>query len=255
MPSRRAVVALLVVGVVLLPGPGYAVAFDELNGPERTRSPSGYVATPIDASNDTVVAEQYAASLAFQPANLEHRYLAEQYRRPNETKEVLLTAIAEGAATTSDSEVVADLREVVGRHHLLTNRWETYYVVSVTRSGDETTVFAREANATTIAEIARDEYLVRYEELSASKRATFEKIRNATRSEEEYGYRPWNTENAPEPPLMVERNGTTYAVSTGVHVDDFGPSIYVFVGLAASALGVICLVGSGLLALYLRITG
>lgn len=87
-PQRAALVALLV-GAVLLPGPAYAVGLDRLDGPEQHRSPTGYVATPIDAENDSVLAGQYGSTVAFRPQGLEYRHITDDHRAPNKTQRVL----------------------------------------------------------------------------------------------------------------------------------------------------------------------
>jgi hypothetical protein len=236
MSPNRTARALLLVGMLLVPAPAYAVGLEALDGPDRHRVPNGYVATPIDASNDSLLAEQYASRLAFQPEDTRLPYVAEELRAPNATRRTLETAIRNGTATVDSPAVRADVAEIRRNHTFLTLSWDDYHAFSLSSGVVET---AR-ANDSEVAAAVRDELVVEYENLSAAERATFRKIRNATASEEAYDYRPWSDEPVPERPI-VERDGTFYAVEAASVTDDFNLPDGLFLGFVASAVGLFCL--------------
>lgn len=252
MPSRSTALALLVVGLVLLPGPLYASALDRLGGPERHRVPSGYVATPIDASNDSVLAERYVDRLAYRPQTLSYGYHADDYRAPNRTRRVLERALRASPARSADDAVRSDLRKIERNHSFLTLDYDDYYRLSVTTDDGSATVRANRSTDAEIAGVVRDRLVIEYGDLSPAERRTFRKIRNATESAEEYDYRPWSDEPLPDRPI-VRKNGTHYAVSSASVSDDFGPSTGVFLGFLGSLVGVGCLLASGFVALHVRL--
>lgn len=252
MPSRSTLLALLVVGLLLLPGPMYAVAIDRLDGPERHRVPSGYVATPINASNDSALAERYANHLAYRPRTLSASYNADDYRAPNRTRRLLERAVQDGSATTDDDATRSDLARLERNYSLLTLDYDEYYAFSVAASDGTATVRANRSTDAEIAGVVRDELVVAFRDLSPAERRTVRKIRNATESEETYDYRPWSDEPVPDRPI-VRKNGTHYAISSATVTDDFGPSTGVLFGFLGSLVGVACLVGAGLVALYARV--
>lgn len=249
-PQRTALIALLV-GAVLLPGPAYAVGLDRLDGPEQHRSPTGYVATPIDAENDSVLADQYGSDVAFRTEGLEYRHIATDYRAPNETQRVLERAIRNGTATTSTRAVHDDIQRLRANHTLLTLSFDAYYTYSVSETEDGVTVETSQANDSAVASVVRDELIVDYEALPADERETFRKIRNATESEEAYDYRPWSDEPVPEQPI-VQRDGSYYAIEVASQTDDFDFPPGFFLGFVASGLGILSLLASGGLWLYGR---
>jgi hypothetical protein len=245
--TSRVALALLVVGVVLLPGPAYAIGLDRLDGPDRHRISTGYVATPIDASNDSLLAERYAGRLALRTESLQYRHVATDYRAPNRTRQVLERAIRNGTATAETSAVRSDLRRLARNETFLTVDDDAYYALSVS-SGTVETSRATDAE---IAAAVRDELVVDYGRLPAAERRTFGKIRNTTISSERGDYRPWSDEPVPDEPI-VERDGTHYAVHVRSHTDDFGFPDGLLVGVAASLVGVTSLLGSGVVWLYGR---
>jgi hypothetical protein len=251
MSPNRAALALLVVGLVLLPGPAYAFGLDRLDGPDRYRSSAGYVATPIEAENDTVLAERYAAGVTFRTPSLKYRHVAEEHRAPNETRRVLERAIRAGSTTTDSPAVREDLRRIQRNHSFVTVSYDAYYTYSTSTDGDVTTVETTRANDSEIAAVVRENRIVDYEDLSEDEQETFRKIREATESEEQYDYRPWSDEPVPERPI-VERNGTYYAVEVASHTDDFNFPDGLFLGLAASGVGIVLLLSSGVVGLYGR---
>lgn len=252
MASRSPALVLLVLGLVLLPGPMYGAAFDRLEGPERHRAPTGYVATPIDAANDSVLAGRYAHHVSFQSSDLQYRHVADDHRAPNRTRRVLERAIRRGEAATGDDAVRSDLRRIERNHTFLTIEYDEYYQFSVAESDGATTLRTTRATDAEIASAIRDEIVVGYADLPPAERQTFRKIRNAT--EADSAYRPWSDEPVPEQTL-VRANGTYYDVEGMSHFDDFGPSRAVLYGFLASLVGVGCLLAGGLFALHAWLSG
>ncbi|MFC7097085.1 hypothetical protein [Halobaculum marinum] len=236
MPSDRTALVLVFVGLLLLPGPAYAFALDAADGPERYRSSAGYAATPIDYENDTVLAEQYAASLTFRPESFQYRHVRDDFRAPNRTREVLETAMATGSATVDSDAVAADVRQLRRNYSFLSAEYDTYHAFTLA-DGEVTTTVANESD---VAAAVREELVVSYDDLSPAEQQTFRKIRNATESDDAFAYRPWNDEPVPDDPI-VERDGTYYAVEAVSHTDDFGFPEGTFVGLVASAVGIVAL--------------
>lgn len=253
MPSRSTALALLVVGLLLLPGPMYAVAFDRFDGTERHRVPSGYVAEPINASDDAVLGERYANHLALRPRTLSARYSADDYRAPNRTRRLLERAVRNGSAATSDDAIRSDLARLERNYSLLTLEYDEYYAFSAVTSDGTATVRANRSTDAEIADVVRDELVVSFRDLSPAERRTVRKIRNATESEAAYDYRPWSDEPVPDRPI-VRMNGTHYAIEKATVTDEFGPSTGILFGFLGSLVGAGCLVGAGLVALYARVS-
>lgn len=254
MSPKRAALALLVVGLVLLPGPAYAFGLDRLDGSDRHRTSAGYVATPIDAENDTMLAERYASGVTFRTPAFQYRHVAEDYRAPNETRRVLEQAIQNGTATTDSAAVREDLRRLQRNHSFVTISYDAYYTYTSTSSGATTTVETTRANDSEIAAVIREKRIVAYEHLSDDEQETFRKIREATESEDQYDYRPWSDEPIPERPI-VERGGTYYAVEVASHTDDFNFPPGLFLGVIASGVGLLSLLAAGAVWLYGRYRG
>lgn len=251
MSPRRAALLLLLVGAVLLPGPAYTVGLERLDGPERYRSSAGYEAAPIDASNDRLLVDRYGSRVSFWVEGLAYRHVAHDYRVPNRTRRVLDRALRTGTATTDDGAVGADLRRLARNYSFLTGPDGERYSYAVPSSGGTTAVETERTNDSAVAAAVREESVVDYDDLPPAERRTFDRIRNATRSEEEFGYRPWSGEPVPEAPI-VARNGTHYAVGVVVHVDDFDLPDGLLLGVAGSGVGVFCLFASGVVYLASR---
>lgn len=254
MASNRFALALLVVGLLLLPGPLYADAVADATAPERHRMSTGYVAEPIAAGNDSVLVERYAGRVSFRSERLAYRHVADDYRAPNRTRRTLDRAIREGTATASDADVAADLRALEGDYSLLSVDYERYYAFAVTGRGANATVRTSRADDAEIAAVVREKLVASYGDLPAAERATFREIRNATASEDAYDYRPWSDEPVPDPPI-IERDGTYYAVSAASVTDEFGPSGGVLLGFAGTLAGVGCLLAAGCVRLVGRFRG
>lgn len=251
MSPKRAALALLLVGLVLLPGPAYAIGLDHLDGEDRHRSSAGYVATSIEAENDSVLADRYASEVTFRTQGLDYRHIADDYRAPNETRRVLERAIRNGTATTSTPAVHDDVQQLEQNDTFLTISYDGYYTYSVSSNGDTTTVQTSRANDSEIAAVVRDELIVDYQSLSDDERETFRKIRNATESEQQYDYRPWSDEPVPEEPIVAQ-DGRYYAIEVASHTDDFNFPEGLFLGFAASGLAIVLLLASGGVWLYGR---
>lgn len=245
-PNRPAVV-LAVVGLLCLPGPAYVFALDNLTEPDRYRVSAGYVADPIDAESDALLADRYAVHLTFQPEDMQYRHVSDEYRRPNETRDALERAIQEGQATVTDPDVARDLRRLERNHTYLSPEYDRYYDYRLVETDDGARLEAERASDDEIAATVRERLVVEYGELTPAERETFRKIRNATVNDDDY--RPWSDEPVPEEPI-VERDGTYYAVEVYSHTDDFDFPDGVVFGVVASFLGVVCLLGSGGIAAY-----
>ncbi|SFL38991.1 hypothetical protein SAMN04487950_3595 [Halogranum rubrum] len=254
MNYRRTALALLVVGVLLTPSVGYVFALDDVTGPDRYRSSSGYVATPVDASNDTFLADRYASRVTFRADSLRYRHVATDYDAPNATRRVLADAVDTGRATTRNDSVRADLAAIDDEYPFVTNdsTRDGVYDLRLSTEAETTVVRTTRANDSVIADVVRRDLSVSYESLPPAEQATFDAIRNAT-EHGEFGYRLWSDEPVPDAPL-VEKQGTTYAVWVNLHVDDFNFPDGLLFGLVASALGVVSLVAAGLVAVvgYVR---
>ncbi|MFB6156149.1 MAG: hypothetical protein ABEJ22_09655 [Haloferacaceae archaeon] len=252
MDIRRAALVLAVVGVVLLPGVGYVYAYDSLDGPQPHREPTSYVTEPMDVSNDTVMADRYGGDVAFFVPQLEYRHVGGDFRARNETREVLVRAMETGNATTTNESVSADLQSIRRNYSFVDGGHDGFYRLSLSVDGGQTVVTATPANDTAVAAEAREEVVVAYDSLSPEERRTFEKIRDAS-GEDAFGYRPWSNESVPYPPTVVEEGGEHYAVVAYAHVDDFNFPDGVVLGVAASGLGVLSLLGAGVLGLVLAV--
>lgn len=252
MSRYRVVLALLVVGLVLLPGPAYAIWLDQLDGPDRHRSSAGYVAEPIDVGNDSLVTDRYAVHLTFRPEGMEYRHVADDYRAPNRTRRVLERSIRNGTATTDDPSVRGDLRRLERNYTYLALSYDVYYAYSVSTSATATTVETTRANDSEIAAAVREELVVPYGDLSTAEQRTFRKIRNATTSDDEYAYRPWSDEPVPGAEI-VERDGTHYDLRVASNTDDFDFPDGLFLGIVASLVGIVSLLASGGVWLYGRV--
>jgi len=254
MSSNRAALVLFLIGLVLLPGPAYAVGLDRLDGPDRYRISTGYQTTPVDISNDSVLAEEYRFGLEFLPEDMRFRYIAEDYQAPNQTRRVLEWAIRNGSATTEDQAVQADLQQLQRTHPLLTLSYEVYYEYSLSSTDGTTTIETTRANDSRIAALVRSNRVVSYENLTEAEQWTFRKIRNATEDPDQYDYRPWSDEPLPERPI-VERNGTYYVIEGTSETDDFNFPDGFLLGFVASGVGLVALALSGGVWLYARWRG
>lgn len=243
MPANRTALALLVVGLVLLPGVGYTYVLDGTDHSEPYRMSAGYIATQVNISNATHIAPRYGHELSFESDRLQYRHLANDYRAPNQTRRVLETALANGTATTRSQTVQSDLRAIERNYSFLSRSGEEFYTYSLTTAERTMTVSTTLANDSQVAAAIRGELVANYSSLSATERKTFLKIRNATKAEDEYDYRPWSNESVPEAPI-VAYNGSYYAVQDASHTDDFALPDGFLLGLLASGIGLVCIVAA-----------
>lgn len=123
MSRRKATVALLVVGVVILSAPLYLGWAAEATLPPA-KSSQIYAAEPLDLENESnreTVIDRYWTDVAFSAHQLSERYSAGEYRSPNASRRALRTAMRTGSATVDDSEGNADLREVAAECDYVTD--------------------------------------------------------------------------------------------------------------------------------------
>lgn len=252
MPRKNAALILLLVGLVLLPGPAYAIGLERLDAPDRSRSPTGYVARPIDGANDTALTERYGDHVSLQVEDLRFSHVADDFRAPNRTRDVLEAVTANETVHIDDAAVQSDLGQVSREYPFVTREYETYYRLRLSERDGATRVEAVPATDAEVAAVVRDRLVTDYAELSPAQRRTFEAIRNATTSDESYAYRPWSDEPLPPTPV-VRRDGTYYAVRGVMHVDDFSLPDGFVAGFVASGVGALCLLAAVALAVYRRV--
>lgn len=254
MPSRP-VVALLVVGLLLLPGPVYAAAIDSFT-PER--APTGYGAERVDLDDPETrerLTERFAEDVTVNLDHVAEPYAADEYRAQNRTVRVLRRAYRENESVrVTDDAVRADVAALARNASFLRPDFdhEPRRLV-VDRPDDALMVGTREATASDVFTAVREAAVVRYDALPPAERATTRKVLNASVGEERGYYRPYRDEPHPFP-AVVERDGEHYLVRPVVHVDDFGPD-GLFVGLVGSGVGLVCLLGAGAATLVGRVGG
>jgi hypothetical protein len=251
MNYRRAALALLVVGVLLLPAPLYLPAAAEATAPPP-KSPQVYAAEPVDLNNGSDrerLVDRHWTSVAFSAHQVSQRYSHDEYRAPNESRAALREAMRTGSATVDSAGAKADLRELGGQYRFLTDRYtdiEGYYRFDVRENGSvvEAENVSRERVADAIAQQAPH-----YENLSAGEQHTLDRLLDNS-TDENWGYRTRVDEPfADRLPTAFWKGDTLYSVSVTGHVDDFGPGFAAFfAGLAVAALGfVLVLLGGGYL--------
>lgn len=247
MEYRRLALALLVAGVVLLPGVGYVYAVDSLDGPDRHRSSTVLAASEVNASNDTYLAERFGNQVTFWVNTLEYGHVRDDYRAPNRTRAVLLAALEDGSATTTDPDARADLRAIDDEYAFVaTSRDSTLRAVALSTEDGTTTVTVEPASDEAVADAVRARAVYDYDALPAPEQETVDEILNASRGGDEFdGYRPWSDEPLPQASrFVVEKDGTDYVVRTVAHVDDFSFPDYIVLGVVASGLGVLSLLAA-----------
>jgi hypothetical protein len=242
-PDRTRVAAtLLLVGLLLVPGPAYAVGLERLDGPDRDRVSTGYRATPIDLGDDAALADDYGTRLAFQPEDLSYDHVAANHRAPNATRDALDRALREGRVEVTDPAVRADVRAIGRNYSFLTREFDGYHAFVL----EEGVLRTDRVNESAVATVVREELTVAYADLPPEERQTFRKVRNATRREE--SYRPWRDEPVPDAPI-VTRDGQAYALEAYSHTDDIDFPDGLLLGIAGSAAGVLSILSG--LALWL----
>lgn len=261
--TTRIAVALLAVSLLLFASPLYAGALlpDEpgrssriLGARELGESFEGDPRNETEDLVDTFEAEhvldlgQYAAlsargSTDHLPCN----------RDVDGTVAVMREATADGAASTTDDEVAADLQCMAGRYDYYwppDDQRTGVRTFAVATDGSRTRVETRPANTSAVAAAIRERELVRYGELNASGQRTVDRILDNSSEETYGGYRP----RADDPildrtPVLVRKDGTTYVVETVGHVDDFNFAPLLLY-LALEALAIVFLLGAVVVAAY-----
>jgi hypothetical protein len=248
-PDRTRVAAtLLLVGLLLVPGPAYAIGLERLDGPERDRVSTGYRATPIDLGDDATLADDYGIRLAFQPEDLSYGHVAADYRAPNATRDALDRALREGHVAVRDPAVRADVRAIDRNYSFLTREFDDYHAFTL----KDGVLRTERADESAVAAVVRDELTVAYADLPPEERETFRKVRDATRREE--SYRPWRDEPVPEAPIVTREgngdgDGQAYALEAYSQTDDIDFPDGLLLGIAGSAAGVLSILSG--LALWL----
>ena len=248
MEHRKAALALLVLGLILLPGPAYAVVADDwTGGDDRHRSSQVVGATRLAPATDEgqrTLVRQYGTRVALPVQSLTASYARDDYEAPNRTAAALRAAIANGSAVATADPVRSDLDAVAREYaYLRIDRGadpadDPYYALAVDAGGDRTTVRATRANRSAVAATIRDRYVVAYDSLSPAERRTVDKVLNQSVGDGS-GYRPYADEPLPDRPFVLEKSDAYYHVGTVAHVDDFSFPTGLLAGLVASGVGVL----------------
>lgn len=246
MDRRKAALALLVVGLLLLPAPFYLGWAAQATAPPP-RTSQVYAAERIDLTNESdrqTVVGRHWTEVAFSVHQLSEPYSAGEYRSPNVSRAALRTAMQNGSATVDDPGAKADLREVAAANSYVTDAYsnrEQYYRLRVEQNGSvvrtEPVSNARIANMTTAQ-------APRHENLSSGEQRTVDQL--LTNASADWGHRP----RVDEPfvdrlPTLVWKDGTLYSIYVTGHVDDVGPGFTGFVyGMVAAAVGLVLVLAS-----------
>lgn len=245
MRTKRIGLTFFILGLVLAPGPIYAIALEAVDSPEQTRSPTGYVATDLNVSNEALLAEKYANTISFDISDLRYPHVRDGFAAPNRTRALLREAIRNGSSETTASTVESDLHRIQQNSVFITIDKETYYETTVTPTEAGVLIETRRVNETELAESILANQVVRYDSLSPTRQSTFDKIRNVTTSPENSAYRPWSTERVPDPSTIVYKDGHYYEIVARVHVDDFGLPDGLLIGIGSSIVGIASLLLAG----------
>jgi hypothetical protein len=245
MPSRPAV-ALVAVGLLLLPGPVYAGFVDSL---PPDRGPDGYGAERVDLDNPdtrTRLAETFGREVTVLLSHVTDSP-PDRYRAPNRTGAVLERAYRGGGPVRiTDDAVRRDVASIAANASFVRPDGDhDPRRLVLDRSGDALLVTTRETDASAVFRAVRDEVVVDYASLPPAERVTVDRVLNTTGSERAY-YRPYENEPHPPFPAIVEKGGEHYLVRSTVVVDDFGPD-GLFAGLLATGLGLVSLLAGGTL--------
>lgn len=258
MDRRRAALALLVVGLLLLPAPIYLSAAANAAAPPP-KSSQVYAAEPVDlnnASDRRTLVSRHWPTVAFSAHQVSQTYSHGEYRAPNESRAALREAMRNGSARVERAGAKADLREIASEYRFVTDAYtgvEGYYRLRVSENGSvvEADPVSRERIADAIAAQAPH-----YENLSAGAQKTLDRLLNHSRGDD-WGYRPRvDRPFADRLPTPFWKGDTLYSVHVVAHVDDFGPGFtWFFYGLFAAAVGLVLVVASGGYLLYRRSQG
>lgn len=247
MNRRKAAVALLVVGLVLLPAPLYLGWAAEATSPPPQTSQI-YAAEPLDPENESdreTIVDRYWTDVAFSAHQVSERYSAGEYRSPNASREALRTAMRNGSATVDDPGARADLRDVAAEYDYVTDTYtdiEGFYRLSVEENGSA--VRTERVSDDHIANVTAEQ-APRYSNLSPGEQRTVDRVLDNSTGEHnssmDWGYRPRvNEPFVDRMPTLVWKDDTLYSIFVYGHVDDFGPGFGGFVvGLAVGAVGLV----------------
>jgi hypothetical protein len=250
---RKTAVALLVVGLLLLPAPLYLGWAGQATAPPP-KSPQVYAAEPVDMDDPTdrnELVEEHWTTVAFSAHQASERYSTGEFRSPNATRGALREAMGNGSASVADDGARADLREIAASSQFVTDAYsdiEGYYRLELRENGS--VVAAEQVSEERIVEVIADTS-PHYENLTAGEQRTLDRLLDTT-ADESAGYRP----RVDEPfvdrlPTPFWKGDTLYHVYVRGHVDDFGPGFGWFVrGLVVAAVGLLLVVGSGGYLLY-----
>lgn len=258
MNRRRAALALLVVGLLLLPAPLYLPAAADATAPPP-KSSVFYTAQAVDMNNesdrDRLVSTHWTA-VALSAHQVSQAYSHDEYRAPNETRTALRSAMRNGSARVESAGAKADLREIASQYRFLTDRYsltDAYYRLEVRENGS--VVEAQNVSRAQVADaIARQ--APHYENLSAGEQRTLDRLLNNS-TDESWGYRPRVDEPfADRLPTAFWKGDTLYSASVTGYVDNLGPGFAAFFyGLYAAAAGLVLVAASGGYLLYQRSRG
>lgn len=254
MERRTAALALLAVGLVLLPGPAYAVVVDDATGgDERHRESYALGAERIDpntTAGQRELVRRYGTRVALPVESVTAGYARDGYAAPNRTASVLRAAIENGTAVATAAPVRSDVAAVADEYdYLRVDRGsdpadDPYYALSVSESGTRTTVRADRVNRSDVAATVLDRHAVAYDSLSPAERETVDKILAESAEGEASGeYRPYSDEPVPDRPFVLRRGDAYYDVHVTSHVDDFSFPTGFLAGVVASVVGVLSILG------------
>lgn len=250
MPSRPALV-LLAVGLVLLPGPAYAVLVDSVR-PDRVAA--GYSAERVDLDDPDTrarLAETFGHEVTVSLHHVDDAS-SHPYRTPDRTAAVLRRAYrGMDPVRVTDDAVRADVEALARNASFLRPDFDhDPRRLVVHRRDGALLVSTRETNASAVFAAVRGDVVVDYDALSPAERDTVDRVLRTAGADDAY-YRPYENEPHPTFPAIVERDGNHYLVQPTVHVDDFGFDGLV-AGIGASAVGLLFLFGGAAVALVER---
>lgn len=248
----KVALALLVLGAVCLANPLYlGPILDATTGPGQvSQIYAGERVNPNTTAGQEQLARTYGGRLAFDADRLTISYLQDDYRAPNETYAVVTEAFANGSARVPNDAVRSDLRGLERNYSYLHNdSGRSYYRYRLVNRSGETYLNATAVTDSELTDAVLDRYLLRYDEMNASRQATVDRIVEESDADGYGGYRPYTNESlARDLPAVVLKDGTYYDVRAIGHVDDFGPGFLYFVllmgaGVVFVVLGALVYVG------------
>lgn len=249
MRPRKLALVLVLVGVVCLPAPLYLGWAGNATAPPRQTS-QVYAAEPLPLANDTArerIVDRHATAVALSTHQVSSAFSAGEYRAPNETRATLTAAMTNGSATTTDSDVKADLREIARNNTFVHDAYdhrEQYYRLTVEDNGS--VVRTRPVSTDRVANATIDRATFEYATLSPGEKETVDAIL-ANSTEDDWGYRPRVDDPfVDELPTLVTKEGTLYSITVTAHVDDLGPGFtWFFYGMLVAGGGLVFVLAGG----------